>query len=770
MAFTFKPLKIGGGGFLTGIDISPDGLTRMVRADAFGGYIWDTTNSRWQQLVDADRFPANEFGPDTQDGVFELCSAPSNSAIIYLNVCSRMYKSTDRGASFVRLTGFGTHASSGGANGGPPRYANRKMAVDPINPNVCYVSGGGDAGAYVTLDGGTTWNAVPSLSPNGTHPTSFQAHAVIAFDPSGGSTSGKTNNIYIGNYGYGVWRSTNAGASFTQITGGPGSSGTDGSFAQIKIATDGVVYLMAEPYVNNPPGNKLWKLVGGTTWTDITPVAQIWNGIVCDPNNAAKIVASRQGGYLNISNDRGATWGGVSATHTRVATDIPWLATGQTLEEFMGEGDFLFDPVVANKLWFVEGIGVWHTSLPSTSPTSTVWTSETGGIEELVASQVMAPPGSGARPVLLNHDRAIFYSTNADVYPTYQAWDPSLQLPRAFAGDWASNDPTFMVAIVNFGFGVVEDRSAYSSNGGQTWTRMPGFPPYYGNYPGGCIAAASSTNWVWIGGNPDCPNPYYTLNGGTTWNAISFAGIPTTAFNGWSFHYFLNQFSIAADRVNIGTFYIYNFGKASSPESDSWAGILRTTDGGVNWTRMSTGCITGSGGPTAVVRDCYNRKLKSVPVLPGCVSPAGHLFFTCGQVGGGGDNTRDVLGTLKHSTDGGATWTTVVGTSETYDYGFGKPAPGATYPTIYLFGWVDAGAGYVLGLWRGDNFNPATHAATWTYLARYPHQRTDYVIAIDGDKNTYGTVYVGYTGSGYIYGAEDVTPPPLSGMRMVYRR
>src|SRR4029453_2610086 len=44
--YTWKPLRIGAGGWLTGMDISADGSTRVVRTDTYGAYVWEST--RWK--------------------------------------------------------------------------------------------------------------------------------------------------------------------------------------------------------------------------------------------------------------------------------------------------------------------------------------------------------------------------------------------------------------------------------------------------------------------------------------------------------------------------------------------------------------------------------------------------------------------------------------------------------------------------------------------------------------------------------------------------
>ena len=51
----WQTLKVGAGGWLTGMDIAPDG-TMVVRADTYGAYIWNGT--QWQQLVTSTSMPA----------------------------------------------------------------------------------------------------------------------------------------------------------------------------------------------------------------------------------------------------------------------------------------------------------------------------------------------------------------------------------------------------------------------------------------------------------------------------------------------------------------------------------------------------------------------------------------------------------------------------------------------------------------------------------------------------------------------------------------
>ena len=82
--------------------------------------------------------------------------------------------------------------------------------------------------------------------------------------------------------------------------------------------------------------------------------------------------------------------------------------------------------------------------------------------------------------------------------------------------------------------------------------------------------------------------------------------------------------------------------------------------------------------------------------------------------------------------------------SEVYDFGFGKPSVAGGYPAIFIAGWVNN----VWGVYRSDD-----NAVTWVKIADYPLGSLDQITAVDGDKDVYGKVYIGFLGSGYMYGS-----------------
>jgi len=65
-AKSWKPLKVGAGGWCTGMDIAPDGAM-VTRTDTYGGYVWD--GQEWQQLVSLETIPSATHG---YGGIYEL--------------------------------------------------------------------------------------------------------------------------------------------------------------------------------------------------------------------------------------------------------------------------------------------------------------------------------------------------------------------------------------------------------------------------------------------------------------------------------------------------------------------------------------------------------------------------------------------------------------------------------------------------------------------------------------------------------------------------
>jgi xyloglucan-specific exo-beta-1,4-glucanase len=74
--------------------------------------------------------------------------------------------------------------------------------------------------------------------------------------------------------------------------------------------------------------------------------------------------------------------------------------------------------------------------------------------------------------------------------------------------------------------------------------------------------------------------------------------------------------------------------------------------------------------------------------------------------------------------------------------GFGMPAPGQSYPAVYLAGSVAS----VWGVYRSDDIG-----VTWQRIDDPQHQ-FGWINCLTGDPRLYGRVYLGTGGRGILYG------------------
>ena len=98
--------------------------------------------------------------------------------------------------------------------------------MDPTNPNVMYAGTGENVvnqsdvaiqgiGMYKSIDGGATWNRLPATDPAADGGWTYVNR--IAVSPANG-------NILLASTLAGIYRSTDAGASWTHVLGGGGGT------------------------------------------------------------------------------------------------------------------------------------------------------------------------------------------------------------------------------------------------------------------------------------------------------------------------------------------------------------------------------------------------------------------------------------------------------------------------------------------------------------------------------------------------------------------
>src|SRR5690242_18202671 len=89
----WKNLPLGGGGWVTGLDIANDG-SKVCKTDAYGAYFWNHTTNSWEQVVNSTSMepvgitgPIGSFGnggAGVDAGVWEIRISPKNSSLLWM--------------------------------------------------------------------------------------------------------------------------------------------------------------------------------------------------------------------------------------------------------------------------------------------------------------------------------------------------------------------------------------------------------------------------------------------------------------------------------------------------------------------------------------------------------------------------------------------------------------------------------------------------------------------------------------------------------------
>ncbi|HEU4989371.1 MAG TPA: hypothetical protein VFT41_06295 [Gemmatimonadaceae bacterium] len=308
-------------GRITDIAVNPRNESQWYVAAASGG-VWKTDNAgtTWTPVFDHE--PVYSIGVVTLD--------PNNPNVVWVGTGEYnaqrsvsygdgVYKSQDGGKTWTNM-GL-AHSEHVG-----------RIIVDPRNSNVVYVaaqgplfSAGGDRGLYKTTDGGKTWKKILS---NG----DWAGVADVAMDPRNPDVLiAATWQRYRREWGYiaggpesALWRSTDAGETWTKITEGLPSGDAVGRYGLAFAPRDtGVVYAIVEA---EPGGGFYRSTDDGASWTkrnDYHSVGLYYNRIYADPNDANRVYA---GDFLaQVTDDGGHSFRNVGDRNKHVDTHVFWI-------------------------------------------------------------------------------------------------------------------------------------------------------------------------------------------------------------------------------------------------------------------------------------------------------------------------------------------------------------------------------------------------------------------------------------------------------------
>jgi len=235
-AYTWQNAAIGGGGFVDGIFYDPHNQNVIyARTDIGGLYKTVDDGANWTQLLDfvGNNTASSDNGTQFQEmGVLSFAIDPQNSNNLYADVGEysgtngAVFYSTDAGRTWDP-TNLPFYVG-GNSNG---RATGERIAVDPYNSNIVLLASNAN-GLWKSTNAGHTFSQVSSFS------TASSINFVL-FDPYGGTPGSATQNIFVGvNSTAGLspqtvgipeptnlWRTSDGGTSWSQVAGSSTSPG-----------------------------------------------------------------------------------------------------------------------------------------------------------------------------------------------------------------------------------------------------------------------------------------------------------------------------------------------------------------------------------------------------------------------------------------------------------------------------------------------------------------------------------------------------------------
>jgi hypothetical protein len=712
--YVWKNVTIRGGGFVTGIVMHPAerGLA-YARTDVGGAYLWDTAAATWAPLLDW-------LGPADWNllGVESIAVDPTDARRLYVAAGTytnpdvgngEVFRSEDLGRSWRRTPlPFKLGANEAGRGSG------ERLVVDPLDPHILFLGTRRD-GLWQSRDSGATWQRALGfpdvLDGSAAYPPepgkfNYLSQAVgivfVRFDPRGSRAGAPTKTMYaaVSTAAESIFSSHDAGSTWEAIPGQPKGLRPN----RAALAADGSLFVTYgdEPGPNRMRAGAVYRFdTQGGAWTDVTPERAApgaqgfgYAGVSADARAPGTVVVStwnRSNPFDEIfrTRDSGRTW--VPMLERAQWDHVNALYTATMRHHWMS--DVQIDPFDSDHVLFTTGYGIWATRNATAADAGrpTLWSFDSGGLEETVPLALVSPP-KGAHLVSGLGDIDGFRHDDLAESPAAGRFDaPGFKNTESL--DFAGRAPD---VLVRSGTTYGSDRilGAISRDGGVHWrgfTTEPPRPPE--SKPFGTGPVAVSADGALIAWTTRGNRPHVSRDDGATWRPIEAAPV---------------DLRLVADRVGPGTFYGY------SPDD----GVLYVTrDGGATLDAAARGLPIARGWARG------RTDLRAVPEREGEVflAVAGELFLW--RVS---DPTPVRVESVEDATS----------------VGFGKAAQASRYPAVFLVGRV-AGRS---GIFRSDD-----RTATWIRLNDDAHQYGSPSL-VTGDPRIFGRLYFATGGRGIVYG------------------
>lgn len=293
---------------------------RIVYVGAATGGVWKTVNNgtTWEPIFDDQ--PTLSIG--------DIAIAPSNPNVVWVGTGepnnrqsssygAGVFKSTDAGRTWT-FVGLAESGSIG------------RIVIDPEDPDVVYVAAAGDLfkphaerGLFKTVDGGETWQKSKYIDEDtgfvdvAMHPSNNRVLFAASYQRR--RTAFGFNG---GGPGSGLWRTGDAGRTWTAVTGGLPATGQWGRTGlTIHRANPRIMYALIQPgprpeeppVAGGPPDPRrdgLWRSDdGGETWSIVSNEngrPSYYSQVRVDPSNPDVVYVLGRG--VSKSTDGGRTF------------------------------------------------------------------------------------------------------------------------------------------------------------------------------------------------------------------------------------------------------------------------------------------------------------------------------------------------------------------------------------------------------------------------------------------------------------------------------
>ncbi|MFN8207253.1 MAG: Ig-like domain-containing protein [Bacteroidales bacterium] len=643
----FGNVAMGGGGYVTGVIVSPTTPGLMYcRTDVGGGYRWEQSENRWIPLNDWVSIADMGYM-----GVESMAIDPSDSNKVYMllgtsyfsNGRTVIYRSDDKGKTYSIKEVTSLFKAHGNGDG---RGTGEKLAVDPNDGKILFC-GSRNNGLFRSADSGVSWAKVSSLNVSST--PDGNGISFVLFDPSSSAKGNPTPTLFVGvsNSSNNLYRSDDGGASFSVVAGAPAPLMP----ARATWASDTSLLILFSngigPYgTSSEPLDigQVWKYkISDQSWTNITPksFSRAFGGISVDPQNPQRIVISstntyqqQAGGWgdqIFITNDGGQNWRNLTSSNYRFDPNgVEYASGGMTIH---WATCIEFDPFNTKRAFVVSGNGVFATDDIEAFPS--VWKFFVNGLEETVPLAAVSIPGGPFLSVV--GDQSGFRSTDPDKFAA-----------KLIQGVWGSFQGIAYAGVsknVVFASGT-SSQLYYSIDTAKTFKK--------------CVVVKGSDGKVAVSADGTtvlhCPGgssiTYRSADYGKNWTEV-------TGLN-------VKDAEPFADLTDTSFFYVYN---------PSGSKLLVSSDQGKTF--FSSGILPSGG----------SKHIRPVPGYKG------HIWAA---MNGGG---------LYRSINHGAGFSKIPAVTSCTAVGLGKHFVEGAYPAIFIWGTVSGMEGLFFSTDEGASWN-----------------------------------------------------------------